>query len=124
MKPLAEAEAEPVAVDLWCGSVDGGKTERGRGTKTSVSLPASLRRLRRMELGVRFFFIVFATIVGFDRGRFIAAANYDESDLTASTANDVLLVTKPLVKMYEMGVMKEDEMSEVKPNQLKGGHFI
>ena len=72
-----------------------------------------------MELGVRFFVIVFATIVG----RFIAAANYDESDIAASTANDVLLVTKPLVKMYEMGVMKEDKMSEVILNQPKEGHF-
>ena len=74
-----------------------------------------------MELGVRFFVIVFATIVAV--GRFIAAANYDESDIAASTANDVLLVTKPLVKMYEMGVMKEDKMSEVILNQPKEGHF-
>ena len=82
-----------------------------------------VRRRRRMEFGVWFFITVFATIVGVDRGRFIAAANYDDSGLSSGIAEDVLLVTKPLVKMYEMGVMKEDKMSEVISNQPKEGHF-
>lgn len=69
-----------------------------------------------MQLGVRFFIAVFATIVGLGRVRSIAAANNEDSDVAAASGRgdeDVLLVTKPLVKMYEMGVMKEDEMSEV-----------
>ena len=96
-----------------------------RGFRSSFLIPdeladrgysnTSLRRCSRMELGARFFIFVLPTIVSLDRGRFtaVAAVNYEESNLAASTANEVLLVTKPLVKMYEMGVMKEDEMSEV-----------
>ena len=66
-----------------------------------------------MQLGAPFFIAIFVTIVGLDFECLVTAVGNEEGDLAAVIAEDVLLVTKPLVKMYEMGVMKEDRMSEV-----------
>ena len=66
-----------------------------------------------MQLGAPFFIAILVTIVGLDFECLVTAVGNEEGDLAAVIAEDVLLVTKPLVKMYEMGVMKEDRMSEV-----------
>jgi len=55
--------------------------------------------------------IVFATIIGLDLVTDVGATTYDDNGLAAAILDDVLLVTMPLVKKYEMTVIKQDEMS-------------
>ena len=57
--------------------------------------------------------IVFATIIGLDLVTDVGATTYDDNGLAAAILDDVLLVTMPLVKKYEMTVIKQDEMSQV-----------
>ena len=57
---------------------------------------------------------VIATIIGLDLVIDVGSTTFDDNGLAAAILDDVLLVTMPLVKKYEMAVIKQDEMSQVK----------